>query len=85
MVQTAFNLLKSTYSSDIYFNSYGKMQPQPVKIYYLLIILFFCFVQVTVLRMVDLDDSEDSSEENEDKIMPPPKPAACAKVNTISR
>ena len=30
--------------------------------------------------MVDLDDSEDSSEENEDKIMPPPKPAACAKV-----
>ena len=30
--------------------------------------------------MVDLDESEDSSEENEDKIMPPPKPAACAKV-----
>ena len=55
------------------------------KFYHLVIILFFCFVQVTVLRMVDLDDSDDSSEENEDKIMPSPKPAACAKVKTISR
>ena len=38
--------------------------------------------QVTVLRMVDLDESEDSSEESEDKSIPPPKPYACAKVCT---
>ena len=43
---------------------------------------FFFVIQVTVLRMVDLDDSEDSSEENEDKIMPP-KPTACAKVQHV--
>ena len=70
-------------SSDIFISRHGvvvRCSFRPVKIYHLLIILFVCFVQVTVLRMVDLDDSEDSSEENEDKIMPPPKPAACAKV-----
>ncbi len=33
-----------------------------------------------MLRMVDLDESEDSGDENPEHPMPPPKPAACAKV-----
>ena len=45
--------------------------------------------QVSVLRMEDLDDSEESSSDtSEEKPMPPPKPAACARVrngNIISR
>ena len=33
-----------------------------------------------MLRMEDLDESQESSESVEDRPMPPPKPSACARV-----
>lgn len=42
------------------------------------------FWQVSILRMVDLDESdESSSDDTEEKPMPPPKPSACAKVSVL--
>lgn len=42
-------------------------------------------LQVSVLRVVDLEETDDTNSESEDDHpMPPPNPSACAKVGTFN-
>lgn len=50
-------------------------------VHYLVFLLLLW--QVVVIRVMDLDDSESSSDEDADDVvmeLPPPRPSACAKV-----